>query len=370
MESKKLKVLFLHNTMPHYRIPIWNILGEKCDLTVAYSEGKGIPSEFEGRCKFKVLYLPVWKFLSRVVVHKARILRMVSQYDVILGTGNITCLKIVTLPWIPWRKFPFVFWSLGVSASYTKGYDECKRWDWLRKLLYDKADACIFYTDYPVKKYEKMGMNPEKMFVAPNTVAVEENVAEAEKDSLLFIGSLYPQKGLGELLSAYKEVLEEGKKLPILNVLGAGSEFESIRQYIEENGLSNRVFLRGAIYDIREKAKYFSRALACISPRQAGLAVQESLGYGVPFISHVKAKTGGELFDVKEGVTGRLFSDDVPLRSILDDIADNPEKYVEMGKNAKEFYNSFRKPSDMANGAWDAIQYAYNARMKKSVCVN
>jgi len=367
MESKKLKVLFLHNTMPHYRIPIWNILGEKCDLTVAYSEGNGIPKEFEGKCNFKALYLPAWKFLSRVVLQKTRILKMASQYDVVLGTGNITWLKVVVLPWIPLRKFAFVFWSLGVSASYDKGYDECKRWDWLRKLLYDKANACIFYTDYPVKKYTEMGMNPEKMFVAPNTVAVADDVAEAQKDSLLFIGSLYPQKGLGELLTAYKEVLATGRKLPILNVLGAGSELEKIKKYISENGLETQVFLRGAIYDINEKAKYFARALACISPKQAGLAVQESLGYGVPFISHCKAKTGGEIFDVKEGETGRLFSDEIPLRDILADIADNPQKYLEMGKKAKAFYQAFRKPEDMANGAWNAIQYAYRSRKNRSV---
>lgn len=358
--DKKLKVLFLHNMLPHYRFPIWNLLAEKCDLTIAYSEEKGLSKEFEGACKFKILYLPAWKFLSRVVIQKARIFKLASQYDVVIGSGNITWLKIITLPWIPWRKFPFVFWSLGVSASYTKGYDECKRWDWLRKLLYDKADACIFYTDYPVKKYAAMGMSPEKMFVAPNTVAVAENVAEVEKDSLLFIGSLYPQKGLGELLEAYKNAVAKGKKLPILNVLGGGGEFENIQRYIRENGLENQIFLRGAVYDIEEKAKYFAKALVCISPRQAGLAVQESLGYGVPFITHKNAITGGEVFDVKDGETGRYFSEEISLQDVLEDVADFPEKYIVMGKKAKAFYQTCRKPEDMANGAWDAIMYAHN----------
>ena len=358
MPKKKLKVLFLHNTLPHYRIPIWNLLGERCDLTVAYSEGKGTPSDFKEAYNFKVLYLPAWKLFSRVVIQKTRILKLASEYDVVLGTGNITWLKVVSLPWIPWRKFPFVFWSLGVSASYDKGYDECKRWDWLRKILYDKADACIFYTDYPVKKYTAMGMNPKKMFVAPNTVAVADVPVE-EKNSLLFIGSLYPQKGLGELLDAYRAVLDKGKRLPPLNVLGTGSELENIKKRILENGLSEHVFLRGAIYEISGKAKYFAKALACISPKQAGLAVQESLGYGVPFVTHEKAKTGGEIFDVKDGETGRLYSDSLPLSAILEDIADNPERYQKMGESARRYYQCCRKPEDMAEGAWQAIQYAY-----------
>lgn len=362
MSEKKLKVLFLHNTMPHYRIPIWNILAEKCDLTVAYSDGNGIPKEFEGKCKFTPLFLPAWKFLSRVVVHKTRILKLIKQYDVVLGTGNITWLKVVTLPWLPWRKFPFIFWSLGVSASYDKGYDECKRWDWLRKMLYDKADALIFYTDYPVKKYAEMGMKPEKMFVAPNTVVIASDALEQERNSLLFIGSLYPQKGLDDLLEAYKIVLKKHPDLPILNILGGGNEFENIKNWITKNGLSERILLKGPVYDIEEKAKYFSRAIACLSPKQAGLAVQESLGYGVPFVTHEKAKTGGEIFDVKDGITGRLLSDKLSLVDVLNEIVENPQKYVEMGENAKNFYEKCRKPADMAEGAWQAIQYAYNCR--------
>lgn len=365
MATERLKVLFLHNTLPHYRIPVWNILGTKCDLTIAYSEGAGLPQDFKVQLNFKIIFLPARHFFSRVVVQKALIFKLASNYDVVLGTGNIAWLKVATLPWIPWRKFAFVFWSLGVSASYDKGYDECHRWDWLRKILYDKADACIFYTSYPVKKYAEMGMATEKMFVAPNTVAVSKNVPRSEKKSLLFVGSLYPQKGLGLLLDAYKEILAKGKTLPILNVLGAGTEFEKIRKRIEDEGLHDHVFLRGAIYDIEEKAKYFSEAIACISPKQAGLAVQESLGYGVPFITHEKAKTGGEIFDVKDGETGRFFSDALPLSAILEDVADNPQKYIKMGETAKAYYDACRKPEDMADGAWQAIQYAFRSRSQK-----
>lgn len=362
MQTRKPKVLFLHNTLPHYRIPIWNVLAEKCDLTVTYSDGKMLSEEAAAKCKFRVIYLPAWKWLGRVVIQKARILKLVSEYDVVLGTGNITWFKVSTLPWIPWKKAPFIFWSLGVSASYDKGYDAIKRWDWIRKILYDRADACIFYTDYPIKKYTDMGMDPAKMFVAPNTVAVADNVPSVPKDSLLFIGSLYPQKGVGDLLDAYCAARSRGKTLPTLNILGAGKEFENLQRRIRENGLENCVFLRGAIYDIDEKAKYFARALACISPKQAGLAVQESLGYGVPFITHKDAITGGEIFDVHHGETGLLTSDSFTLTDALCEIADNPAKFEEMGRNAKAFYQKCRKPEDMAEGAWQAIQYVLSKK--------
>lgn len=357
---RKLKVLFLHNRLMHYRLPIWNILAEKCDFTVAYSEGEPFPPEEEKKCKFKILHLPAWKFASRFVIQKANILKLASQYDVLLATGNISWLKNVLYPWNPFRQTPFVYWSLGVSASYDKHYDTNKCWDIPRKVIFNKADACIFYTDYPVEKYAKMGMAREKMFVAHNTVAVLPNVESVKKDSILFIGSLYPQKGLGDLLDVYRKLSKDGVDLPKLNILGKGIEFENIKKFIESNGLGNKIFLRGAIYEIAEKAKYFSRALATISPRQAGLSVQESMGYGVPFITDEDAITGGERFDIIEGETGRYITKTISLESIVKDIAENPQKYENLGKNAYDFYWRDRKPEDMAEGAWRAILYVAN----------
>ena len=41
-----MRVIILYNKLFHYRIPIWNELADKCNLTVAYSEGDGkIPED-------------------------------------------------------------------------------------------------------------------------------------------------------------------------------------------------------------------------------------------------------------------------------------------------------------------------------------
>lgn len=348
-----MKVLILYNRLFHYRIPIWNVLAEKCDLTVAYSIGD-VPKGMD--FNFKVQYLPCWK-IGPFIVQKENIRKLARQYDAVIAYGNIAWLKLCTLPWF--NKTPVIYHTIGVSASYGKGFDEHKEWDRIRNFFYSKADALTFYTDYPIKKYEALGIPKEKMFVAPNTVAVAPIANNVEKDTLLVIGTLYREKGIMTLLHAYIK-LRSICHLPLLNIIGKGPDYEIINQWIQDNHMQDLIVLRGAIYDIKEKANYFAKALACISPKQAGLTVLESMGYGVPFVTTKNAITGGELFNVHDGVDGVVMNSEDELPDIIKEISNNPNKYIAMGKKAREFYEMNRTPRHMANGFWEAIEYVIN----------
>ena len=347
-----LRVIFFYNKLFHYRIPIWNELAKLCDLTVTYSEGDGkVPDGMEA--DFKIMHLPAWH-IKGLVMQKANIRKLSRNYDVVIAYGNIAWLKYSTLSWF--NKTPVIYHTIGVSASYGKGFDEHKEWDKIRNFFYSKADALAFYTDYPINKYEAMGIPREKMFVAPNTVAVASVKAEEQKATLLVIGTLYREKGIQTLLDVYKE-LRATCKLPLLNIIGKGPDYDAIYKWIRDNNMQDLIVLRGAIYDMDEKAKYFAQALACISPKQAGLTVLESMGYGVPFVSSKNAITGGELLNIHNGVDGVIMETDAELADVVRDIASNPDKYISMGKKAKEFYDNNRTPKHMAQGFWDAIQY-------------
>lgn len=183
----------------------------------------------------------------------------------------------------------------------------------------------VFYADYPVKKYSKMGIKPEKLFVANNTVQVLPCESK-EKDSLLFIGSLYKQKKIDVLLNAYLGAYYKNMNIPKLIIIGEGAEKPVILDWIKKNNLENKILLAGGIYDDEILADYFASAIICISPDQAGLSVLKSMGYGVPYITHKDAITGGEIFNIHSGIDGLLMNDFGELESLILECTEDKEK--------------------------------------------
>ena len=348
---KDKKVLILYNYLFHYRIPIFQLLAEKCDLTVAYSLGKGTDENL----KFKVLKLPIRK-LNKFIIHKDNIYKICENFDSVIAYGDISWLSYSTLGFYRKRKFKLLYWSIGVSASYNKKFDSVSKWDDIRNFFYKKADALIFYTNYPIKKYLKKGFNSKTLFVAPNTVSVLDEKNEI-KDSLLFIGTLYFQKDILTLLNSYKKAWIENNKILPLNIIGGGPDFNKVSDWVKENQLNNKINLLGAIYNIKIKAKYFNKAYACLSPNQAGLGVLESMGYGVPFVTMNDSITGGERLNITNDENGVLLSSINDLKNIILDITFNKKKYIEMGYKAKEYYYENRTPLKMANGLENALKY-------------
>ena len=98
---------------------------------------------------FRIVYLPE-KVFKGFVLQKTNIRKLCRQYDAVIAYGNIDWLNYSTLPWF--NKTPVIYHTIGVSASYGKGFDEHKEWDKIRNFFYSKADALAFYTDYPIAK--------------------------------------------------------------------------------------------------------------------------------------------------------------------------------------------------------------------------
>jgi len=346
------KVLIIYNRIWPYRVPIFNILNKNYDLTVTYS----IDKLFDEPVDFKVKKLPGHQ-LSRFFVHKDSLHKLCKEYDVVVGYGDIGWLSLMRLLFIKNRKYKIILWGIGVRASYDSNYGEKTKWDSVRYYLMRKTDAILFYSKDPIPIYLKEGFMEEKLHVANNTVLVNPILEQKERRTILFIGTLYKQKKIYELLNSYLEVYNLQKDIPNLEIIGGGDEYENITDWITENKLTNNVFLRGKIFDEKVLCNYFSEAIACISPGQAGLSVLKSMGYGVPYISKKNAITGGEIFNIENGVSGLLYENNEDLKDIILDICNHKEKFIQMGVKAKEHYDSYRKPEDMAKGISDAIEY-------------
>lgn len=344
---KKTKVLLIQGSVPHYRVDIFNKIAQNVDLTVMYSDGTAPLN-----AGFKTMQVPYRVIKYRV--HKKNIYKIAQKFDVVICMYDFSYICFRMLYLLP-HKYKLIFWSIGVAAGYDIRYDSVDIFKYL-KCSMKKADALLFYSEYPKIKYAKMGISDEKMFVAHNTVKVLP-IKEKKKDRILFVGSLYKQKKIFELLENYHKAYQKNNDIFNLTIIGDGAERNNVLGWINENGMSEKIELTGGIYEEEVLSKYFESAVMTISPDQAGLTVLKSMGYGVPFVTHKNAITGGEIFNIHHNIDGILLDDFNEIEKVILEASDNLQKFVDMGNEAKRYYDSNRTVDNMVQGFVDVIEY-------------
>ncbi len=342
------KVLLLQGMIPDYRVPIFNELAKRVELTVVYSNGKA-PEQ----AHFECLYIPIKTVHYRI--HTKNIYLLAQKYDVVICMDDRSYLYYRFLHCLP-RKYKIIYWGIGVSAGYGERFDQDQSGIRKRCAIMKKTDAMLFYSDYPVKKYSKLGIPNEKLFVANNTVYVQP-IEPQKKDLILFVGSLYKQKKIDVLLDSYLQAYQKMPQIFDMVIVGDGDERERLEEWIKQNGLEGKIHLTGAIFNEGILAEYFARAIICVSPDQAGLSVLKSMGYGVPYVTHKNAITGGEIFNITHGENGVLLNTFEELPILLQDCVQSPKKYLLLGQKAKEHYEKNRTVAQMVDGFIDAIKF-------------
>lgn len=355
----KPKVLFISGVLSSYNDPIYQIISEKVDFTFAWIKKMEVKSP-----TYKTFQFPHWKIGPLTVQKKLH--SIINQYDVVIFSPHLRFIRMGLMPLFP-HKPKLISWSIGLHVSYRKKYDLFKEPDLKDKVfqfVQNQCDACVFYMPQPIeywKKYSKI--DTSKYFVAHNTVKVAEfgELPPVEnRDKYLFVGTLYKQKGLGELLDAYEMAKKKESVLPKLYIIGKGPEEQLIRSMINDKCLTDSVVMTGAIYDEEVLKDYFLTSLLCISPTQAGLSVQKSLGYGTPFVTRPDSITGGERLDVHDKENGFFYQTVEELSELMVDAVKKPDMIGRMSKNARDYYLKEASPERKAQGALDAIEYVMN----------
>jgi len=356
-----MKVLIIYNKIWSYREKIFTLLNQEYDLTVGFSDPKFINTPY----KFKTKYLPVKK-AGPFEIHSNNLHKIASEYDVVIGIASIRWFSLIRLAFKSKRSYKLGYWGIGVTASYENKFDSHSTWDKLRFLIAKKSDFTIFYSSYPVKRYVEARIPIQKLFVANNTAEVQFDgdieKALKTKKNFLFIGTLYKQKGIDELLDAYYKLIVQNKNIPDLLIIGDGPERDSIQSFINSKGISDKVKLYGSIFDPNQISAIFNEAMVCISPNQAGLSVLTSMGNATCFVTRKDATTGGEIFNIENKINGIIYNKEDNLVKVLQWIIDNPKEIETMNKNAYDFYTKNRTPQMMAGVISKAIKSSINKK--------
>jgi glycosyltransferase involved in cell wall biosynthesis len=201
-------------------------------------------------------------------------------------------------------------------------YDNPQRlWkNWAKRLFFSRCDGFIGYGQRSKEYLMTLGAHEADIVIPcvaaalpheydPSTALSQYSQEKADlfdKPRFLYVGRLAPEKGLLDLLDAFK--LVRGK-MPTahLDLVGSGSMKSALVDRISELGLGEAVTLHGTL-DLREIVPMYYCSLALVLPSQSepwGLVANESLSYGCPIVVSNRCGCAPEL--VIEGKTGYCF---------------------------------------------------------------
>ena len=347
--TKDVRILITQGALLHYRVPVFNLLAdeERFQVTIVHS---GEPTTLAAPKYSEVI---VRKQSMYGMYYQSDILQMADSFDVVIGMFDIRWLSNIMLL-LKNRSYKFVWWGIG------KGKNQL--FDPLRIWLAKRSDALLLYDASARDVYIHHGIDARKVFVASNTVAVEQPIINRnplDRISFLFIGSLHPRKQLEHMLYAFQMASGHIPDNVTVDIVGDGSEMENLRKLTQSLGIMDRVVFHGAITNEQELRCHFARALAVVSPGQAGLSVLHSFAHGVPFITQENAISGGEIENIKNRVNGFLYTGSiVHLAQIMVELSNNPALSVQMGENAYVHYTQNRTLGQMISGFRDAVNYS------------
>lgn len=324
-----IRILYIHKLIHDYRLSFYETLAKVpgYEVTVLHS-GKPMRELGSG---FHEIIVPEKSFIGFLWQNQA--LTEARHYDVVVALFDVHYLSTTVLALLP-RSFKLIFWGIGFGASPIANH--------MRTLLARRADALALYMPGNISNFDRAGIRKDRIFCVRNTIHVAQpfHCAEAgQKKTFLFIGSLTPRKQLDELVLAFAKCIKACPSKITLEIVGDGDMRDDLRLLVSELKLDDRVHFAGKITDEAALAPFFKRAIAMVSPGQAGLSILHSFACGVPVVAKKHAISGGELENIRNGENGILYEGSVDdLATILLHLATNLEYALALGRNAFAYY--------------------------------
>jgi glycosyltransferase involved in cell wall biosynthesis len=359
------RVCIVQLALTHYNLPLFALLhellgGRLCSIAGPY---------FFHRSPVSVTDTPG---LSRIRTHNLFIRnKWAIQWPLPeeVASSEIAVLefnpRILSNLWIIFRRRrrrrPVILWGHGLSrrAGSSRLAGIIKKW------LVGQVDAVILYGDAGMRDFLKLGLPPEKLFVAHNSVDVQSirslaNRAPPElRRHVLYIGRLLPAKKVALLIDGFARASRDLPPEVRLIIVGDGPERKSLTARAAERGISDRVEFMGEITDEKALARHFARSLISVSPGYIGLSAIHSMAYGVPILAADAEPHSPEIEALVAGRNCEFFKagDEEALAEALEFLLSQPEKLQVMGLAALEDVTAKYSLQHMASVFMEAFEY-------------
>jgi glycosyltransferase involved in cell wall biosynthesis len=200
-------------------------------------------------------------------------------------------------------------WNSNVARKVNSNY-------FLRKIVSGILNKCflilVLASDFK-KELSVMGVDSSKIHVATTMfdghfLSIAENTCDDNNTVLLFLSRFIKEKGIYELLAAFKYLHE---KIPNLKLIlaGDGPEKTNMQNYVYENSLQKNVEFCGFVRD-ENKAKILKSADIFVFPTYYGegcpVSLLEAMAAGLPIIT---TPAGGIKDIFIDGINGILLKE-------------------------------------------------------------
>jgi glycosyltransferase involved in cell wall biosynthesis len=206
--------------------------------------------------------------------------------------------------------------------------------DHVRSLMRKLADTVIVYTESEATALADGRRPRTDVIAAPNAlyrrVELSQAPAVVRVTDLVFVGRLTPPKKPQLLVEAFASAREKLPPDTRLVFVGDGPLREELETRSWSLDAEDRVLFRGHISSLEELRRIYARAIASVSPGDAGLSIVQSLGFGVPMILGRGANHGPEIEAVVEGENCVFFapSSATALASAIVAVVDDRESWL------------------------------------------
>ena len=199
-----------------------------------------------------------------------------------------------------------------------------------------KVDRFIALTEFAKAKFIEAGFPADKIAVKPNFVDDQgARPPEADRHGALFVGRLSPEKGIGTLLTAWRDL-----DVP-LRIAGDGPLLSMAQSTDSHNVVPLGKLPPEAVNQEMARATFLVMPSECYET--FGMVIAEAFSKGLPVIA---SRLGAMAEIVEDRVTGLHFApgDAHDLAAKARWAADHPEQMRRMGANARRAYEERYAP--------------------------
>ena len=212
--------------------------------------------------------------------------------------------------------------------------------------LFHEAD--LFTVNSPYTENLLKGLTEKETVVLP--VGLDTEVFKkscnnfASRKNILFVGRLVPFKAPGLAIKIFEEVHRRSREKVHLNIIGEGELRRELADYVKSKNLEGQVKFLGSqpqerIVEIMDESHIFLLPGIYDEDGRAenqGLVLQEAQAMELPVIT---SDVGGMKYGLIDEKTGYVIKEGDIDRFVekIEDLLNDEQKRVEMGKRAREF---------------------------------